>query len=550
MDIQPESPNINSSVQPVDGVVPPSSATEASVAAPSDPNAQSTTLTQDMEAAGEHPAVLTGLEPVGTPQTPEIIATHNAMVEEKKDVQNQPPMVEQRRGLFGKVIGGALEGMGLKSRKPEVAAVATPPDHLTQTANGTLETPPVANLNGATADGPSVTRDFGTTPDSNYAGLSTQDATAAGVATGVPFQNSIPSPENGGMVGSTQAPAEVVASDAPSLGTPQPEVVPQPPVEPMAEAEEPAAEPVAQVTTEDKPAEFTPSATAEPAQEESTLPDAPTTTSVESVADAKGNPVASVPAVEPVAETHVEEPETPIQSADANDEAVHAGPGAVADGMQAPPDWSVDVTASHPDAPVVSGDAAVDGDVLGKAMADGAAAAADKPPFSADALNSANGSIGNQTEEVGHDIPIETGSEPATTGEVADAAVATADTDVDPTAPVTATPVGMSPVNPFSAPSGIGMVSDSSALDAGLPPSSTATGQPSLGIVPNSKEVNNVLAFPGGAQQSVSEAAPTTGMDSLGGTQVTAGEAPSNVTALPAQPNQLGDTQTDQQVAA
>ncbi len=545
MDIQPESPNINSSVQPVDGVVPPSSATEASVAAPSDPNAQSTTLTQDMEAAGEHPAVLTGLEPVGTPQTPEIIATHNAMVEEKKDVQNQPPMVEQRRGLFGKVIGGALEGMGLKSRKPEVAAVATPPDHLTQTANGTLETPPVANLNGATADGPSVTRDFGTTPDSNYAGLSTQDATAAGVATGVPFQNSIPSPENGGMVGSTQAPAEVVASDAPSLGTPQPEVVPQPPVEPMAEAEEPAAEPVAQVTTEDKPAEFTPSATAEPTQEESTLPDAPTTTSVESVADAKGNPVASVPAVEPVAETHVEEPETPIQSADANDEAVHAGPGAVADGMQAPPDWSVNADI-HPDADklptlgtaMAGGDSAVDGDALGQAMADGAAAAADKPPFTSEALNS--------SEEVGHDIPIETGSEPATTGEVADTAVATADTDVDPTAPVTATPGGMSPVNPSIAPSGIGMVSDSSALDAGLPPSSTATGQPSLGIVPNSKEVNNVLAFPGGAQQSVSEAAPTTGMDSLGSTQTTTGEAPSNVTAFPGA-SPLAPTGTDGQ---
>jgi hypothetical protein len=342
--------------------------------------------------------------------------------------------------------------MGLKSKKPEVAAVATPPDHLIPTGNGTLQTPDVANLNGATADGASAPKfeaPTATTPENNYAGLSTPDATAAGVATGVPFQNSISSPENGGVVASSPAPAEVVASDAPSLGTSQPEVVPQPPVEPMAEAEEPAAEPVAQVTTEDKPAEFTPSATAEPAQEESTLPDAPTTTSVESVADVTTTPVASVPAVEPVAETHVEEPEAPIQSADANDEAVHAGPGAVADGMQAPPDWSVDGTASHPDAPVVSGDAAVDGDALGKAMADGAAAAADKPPFSADALNAANGSMGNQTEEVGHDIPIETGSEP--------------------TDPAIASPGEMSPVNPSIAPSGIGMVSDSSALDAGLP---------------------------------------------------------------------------------
>ncbi len=535
MDIQPESPNINSSVQPVDGVVPPSSAAEASVAAPSDPNAQSTTLTQDMEATGEHPAVLTGLEPVGTPQTPEIIATHNAMVEEKKDVQNQPPVTEQRRGLFGKVIGGALEGMGLKSKKPEVAAVATPPDHLIPTGNGTLQTPDVANLNGATADGASAPKfeaPTATTPENNYAGLSTPDATAAGVATGVPFQNSISSPENGGVVASSPAPAEVVASDAPSLGTSQPEVVPQPPVEPMAEAEESIAEPVAQVTTEDKPAEFTPSATAEPAQEESTLPDAPTTTPVESVADVTTTPVASVPAVEPVAETHVEEPEAPIQSADANDEAVHAGPGAVADGMQAPPDWSVDGTASHPDAPVVSGDAAVDGDALGKAMADGAAAAADKPPFTTEALNS--------SEEVGHDIPIETGSEPATTGEVADAAVATANTDVDPTAPVTAVPGGMSPTDPNASATGPGMVDGSSPLAAGLPQT------PKLEIVPNSKEVNNVLAFPGEAQQSVSESAPATGLDSLGGTQATAGEAPSNVIAFPGA-SPLAPTGTDGQ---
>ena len=68
MDIQTESPNSTSSVPTVDAVVP------------ADPNERPTTLTQDLEKAGDYPAEikpLTGMEAIGTPQMPEILATAN-----------------------------------------------------------------------------------------------------------------------------------------------------------------------------------------------------------------------------------------------------------------------------------------------------------------------------------------------------------------------------------------------------------------------------------------------------------------------------------------
>ncbi len=464
MDIQTESPNTTSSAPTVDA-------------------APATTLTQDMEADGQHPAVLpeakplTGLEAVGTPQMPEILATANTKAAEVAAQKTAP----QEPGRFHKILGA----LGLRASVTTETVTPQPtPDHLTTTPNGTLETPPVANLNGATADGPAVTRDFSTPAANNYAGLSTPDAMAAGAATGVPFQNSIPSPENGGMVASTPASAEVVATPAPSLGTTQPEVVPAPVVEAAAttltQDMENAGEHPAVLETDapETPAVFTPSADVAPAEEVSALPEAPAAAiPVEGLGDPSKTAATSVettPVVEPgteeVATEDAPAEELPVgQSADANAEAVHAGPGAVADGTMAPPDWSVDGTASHPDAPVVSGDAAVDGDALGQAMADGAAVAAERPPFSAAALAEPS----DQTAEVGHDIPIETGSETSTVGEIADDAAPVAnDVDNEPTAPTVAVPGTMSPTNPVlptPLATEAGIVDDTASLSAGLP---------------------------------------------------------------------------------
>jgi len=152
-------------------------------------------------------------------------------------------------------------------------------------------------------------------------------------------------------------------------------------------------------------------------------------------------------------------------------------------------------------------------------MADGAAAAAERPPFSSAALDTAGASAGSQTEEVGHNIPMMTGSEPVADGEVADAPVADAsDTDTEPTAPALATPGGMTPMNPSNTElaTGPGVVNDASALDAGLPP---ATAQPT--------EVSNVTAFPG-TQTVTPEIAPAADPSATA-----ASEAPSNITAFP-----------------
>ena len=282
-----------------------------------------------------------------------------------------------------------------------------------------------------------------------------------------------------------------------------------------------------------------------PAEEESTLPEAPAAAAnsetpvaampVEGLED----PIRSIPTSTeepPAVETPAEEvtpedattEELPVgQSADANAEAVHAGPGAVTNGAPAPTDWSVNADL-HPDAPVVPGQ----DEALGQAMADGAAAAAERPPFSTAAL--AEPTV--PAAEVGHDIPIETGSETKNVGEIADdSATVASDVDNEPTAPTIATPGGMTPTDPTlptpiregvdvaAMATGAGMVNDTASLDAGLP----QTQRPE--VVPNSTEVNNVVSFSGG-NQATAEAAP------VAAPIATAAEAPSNVTAFPATP--------------
>mgnify|MGYP001229690269 CR=1 FL=1 len=518
MDIQTESPNATSSAPVVDAV------------------AQPTTLTQDMEADGQHPATLpevkplTGMEAIGTPQMPEILATAQTKATQVADAKNETQT--PKPNLFKKAFGL----MGFGGGSTPAPAVASTPDHLTQTPNGTLETPAVPLV---TADAAAAVNQTTT----NYAGLSTPDATAVGTA----------SPENTGVT--TPAPVEVVASDAPSLGTSQPEVAPQPTeavtTEPatattltqdMENAGEHPA--VLESETPETPPVFTPSADVTPAEEESTLPEAPAAAAnsetpvaampVEGLEDpirtsepAEETPVVETPTeVSPAEETPAEE--LPVgQSADANAEAVHAGPGAVTNGAPAPTDWSVNADL-HPDAPVVPGQ----DEALGQAMADGAAAAAERPPFSTAAL--AEPTV--PAAEVGHDIPIETGSETKNVGEIADdSATVASDVDNEPTAPTIATPGGMTPTDPTlptpiregvdvaAMATGAGMVNDTASLDAGLP----QTQRPE--VVPNSTEVNNVVSFSGG-NQATAEAAP------VAAPIATAAEASSNVTAFPATP--------------
>ncbi len=504
MDIQTESPNATSSAPVVDTAT--------------------TTLSQNMEADGQHPATLpeikplTGMEAIGTPQMPEILATAQTKATEVANAKNetQTPKPNPIKRIFGAM------GFGGGSSTP-TPAVASTPDHLTQTPNGTLETPAVPLV---TADAAAAVNQTTT----NYAGLSTPDATVVGTV----------SPENGVTASPVEqpAPTEVVASDAPSLGTPQPEVTEEPvqavTPEPVTDMEDAGEHPATLQTEEpETPAVFTPSADAMPAEETSSLPEAPA-----AVASSE-TPVAGMPAEgledpirtsEPTEETPVVETPTEVspaeetpaeelpvgQSADANAEAVHAGPGAVTNGAPAPTDWSVNADL-HPDAPIVPGQE----DTLGQAMADGAAVASERPPFSTAALAEPAAT----TSEVGHDIPIETGSETTTVGEIADDAAPVAlDVDNEPTAPTVAVPGGMTPTNP----TGPGVVNDSSSLDAGLPASSPAS--PTLEVVPNSSEINNVIAFPGTNNAASSEATPVA-------PPVTAvGETPTNITAFPTTP--------------
>ncbi len=489
MDIQAESPNNTSSAPVVDAIVPPAGVEDVQSTAPANPATEAKPLT--------------GMEAIGTPQMPEILATAQTKASEVADAKKEP---QTSKPNPIKRIFGAM-GFGGGTSAP-VAAAATTPDHLTQTPDGTLQTPAVPLVS----------------PDA---------AAAVNQTTGVSFQNSIPSPENSVTASPTEqpAPTEIVASDAPSLGTSQPEVAPQPTeavtpepatattlTQDMENAGEHPA--VLETVAPETPAVFTPSADVTPAEEVSTLPETPTAAAVSSDVPVAAMPFegledptpkpAETPIAEPQAETPDEEKpeELPVgQSAVANDEAVHAGPGAVTNGAPAPTDWSVNADL-HLDAPIVPGHE----DALGQAMADGVTAASERPPFSAAALNEPAG----QTEEVGHDIPIETGSEPAT-GEAADVVAASADTDVEPTAPVVAVPGGMSPINPIATATGPGVVDDAGSLDAGLPQT------PKMEVVPNSTDVNNVIAFPGSGNQTSAEATPV----------ALAGEAPSNVTSFP-----------------
>lgn len=473
----------------VDAAVPATGMPEVP-AAPIDPNASSaTSLTQDLESAGDYPAVLpeakplTGMEAIGTPGMPEIIKTAEARAAEvatnKAEENIKKPSFWNK---FNKINPFSTSVTKLDGT-PITSAT---PDHLTTNANGALETPPVTNLNGATADGPAVTKEFGDTSNNNYAGLSTPDAMAAGAAIGVPFQNSIPQPE---------VPTEIVAGNAPSLGSATP-IVEADTLSTTGEAvsELPAAEvvaaPAAVADEPEAPAEFQPSADAAPADEVGALPPAPTAENDMEVADAIQPAVPEPTAEEPAAEEVTEEALPVGLSADANTNQVDAGPGAGANGVAAPTDWSVNADI-HPDAsklpnldPTTNNEEAVTpeeklptNDVLGEAIADGAAAAAERPPFSAEALNQpAEGTVGHDLAiETIAQAPLNSATEAETPveviGGIADTpSAAIVDRAVEPAAPAVVVPV-----TPMS--SGVGMVDNESTLATGMPEPLSTTAQ-------------------------------------------------------------------------
>jgi len=102
----------------------------------------------DMPAAAKP---LTSMPSMGDLKMPEIKATADARAAEVTAAKNSPA----KPGVLNRVLGA----MGFRGGNvaPSLNTVGETPAHLIPTATG-FETPPVANLHDATADGPAVTK--------------------------------------------------------------------------------------------------------------------------------------------------------------------------------------------------------------------------------------------------------------------------------------------------------------------------------------------------------------------------------------------------------